>query len=321
MQMLFTSDVPCERHTGTAHLQCHVRKAAQLQWVSVSVRGALDMTSLQLQHATIDAYDAVRGAMRDGPGHPIRFWNFIPDINRHVDHGLDRYMIFNAGRHAAYTAWHGDAPHRERRIVTASGVGHRGDDLVIHCLAADSPGTAVENPRQTPAYRYSERFGPFPPGFARATMVRGHSFPNVEGDLLLIGGTASICGERSVHEDRLSEQVQETLVNLAAVIRSAERSRRRARTCGGVPDEIADRDEALSRIVAWRIYFVRQDDRAALEAMLAGHMRGAEDAEWVHADLCRPELLVEIEALAAVPAAARGPSQNPLREHQKLRHV
>ena len=29
----------------------------------------------------------------------------------------------------------------------------------------------MENPRQTPSYRYSERYGPSPPCFARATLA------------------------------------------------------------------------------------------------------------------------------------------------------
>ena len=37
---------------------------------------------------------------------------------------------------------------------------------VIHCLAADRPGAAVNNPRQVAPYHYSQRFGPLPPCFS-----------------------------------------------------------------------------------------------------------------------------------------------------------
>ena len=79
--------------------------------------------------------------------HPARFWNFIPDIGAPMVDGLDRYMVFNAGRHDAYSDQCG-------ALGTASAVGIKGSDLSIHCLALEEPGTPVENPRQTPAWQY-----------------------------------------------------------------------------------------------------------------------------------------------------------------------
>ena len=127
--------------------------------------------------------------------------------------GLDRYMVFNAGRHDAYSDQCG-------ALGTASAVGIKGSDLSIHCLALEEPGTPVENPRQTPAWQYSARYGPLPPCFSRATIV------DLAGRrTLLIGGTASVVGEDSRHAGEFDAQVEETLLNLEALIRTADGNR------------------------------------------------------------------------------------------------
>ncbi len=106
------------------------------------------------------------------------------------------------------------------RCGTASAVGIKGSDLSIHCLALEEPGTPVENPRQTPAWQYSARYGPLPPCFSRATIV------DLAGRrTLLIGGTASVVGEDSRHAGQFDAQVEETLLNLEALIRATNASR------------------------------------------------------------------------------------------------
>ena len=143
--------------------------------------------------------------------------------------GLDRYMVFNAGRHDAYRR------SARRACGTASAVGIKGSDLSIHCLALEEPGTPVENPRQTPAWQYSARYGPLPPCFSRATIV------DLAGRrTLLIGGTASVVGEDSRHAGQFDAQLEETLLNLEALIRSG--------------DGIADGGAALHRLVDLRVY-------------------------------------------------------------------
>ena len=179
----------------------------------------------------------------------MRFWNHIPHIRRTNDDGLDRYMVFNAGRFAACSKWFGGPAAFDRLLPTASAVGHDGADLVVHALAGNDPGIAVESPRQVPSYRYSRRFGPRPPCFARATVLNG------SGD-----GRAFI---------------------LVAVP--------------------ADGNfEALRRFRDLRVYFVRERDRATVVGMVAAALPHLRNVEYVRADLCRPDLLVEIEGTAGI---------------------
>jgi chorismate lyase / 3-hydroxybenzoate synthase len=274
------------------------RRNGRYQCVSVRVPRARLLAPLEFQRATVEAYRAIRRALADGPSHPIRFWNFIPAIGRRVDEHMDWYMVFNAGRHAAYMDWYGQPAATEWNIATASGVGHRGDDLVIHALASTKPGEAVENPRQIPAYRYSRCYGPFSPSFSRATILpSGNGTP----DQLLLGGTASIRGEQSRHLANLRRQTDETLTNLGMLIRHAALSQLEPGANGnGNPHghlEV-DRSPWLALLRTVRIYYVHEEHRRHLADLLNDAFTEASEQEWIRADLCRPELLVEIEGLA-----------------------
>ena len=116
---------------------------------------------------------ARRAAAAASGRHPVRFWNFVPGIHADMGDGLDRYMVFNAGRFAAFCDWFGPAATFNRHVPTASAVGiaqrRRSSSTRSATLEA---GVPVENPRQMPAYSYSRRYGPLPPCFARATHRR-----------------------------------------------------------------------------------------------------------------------------------------------------
>jgi chorismate lyase/3-hydroxybenzoate synthase len=252
--------------------------------VSVRIVDAAQLTPDEFERVTAEAYTYIASALRDKPArHPVRFWNYIPGIHRPAGEGLDRYMVFNAGRFKACSDWFGGPESFDRLLATASGVGHAGADLVIHALASAVPGVAVENPRQVPPYKYSRRFGPRPPCFARATVLA----PRAGRRMILIGGTASIVGEESVHVGDLAGQTRETLVNLEALIRHA------AEVAG-----CAVRASALRTFTDLRVYHTRPADREALQGLIAHAVGGACRVEYIPADLCRAELMVEIEGVA-----------------------
>jgi len=209
----------------------------------------------------------------------------VPFITDPADAGRDNYMVFNAGRFRAFADWLGGTARFERDVATASAIGHWGRDLVIHCLATDAPGVAVNNPRQVAPYHYSQRFGPLPPCFARATQLvtpRG---------MLLVGGTASVRGEDSVHHDDLASQLAETFLNLSALVGAAARRRRMSTTA-----------ELLGAFRELRVYYPNRGDAKQIESAVFGTFPALRRLETLHADLCRTELLVEIEGFADLRA-------------------
>ncbi len=267
-----------------AGLSLEITRGEGFCFASVRLREARGLDRAALHAATIGAYRRIEAELRvrDAP-HPLRLWNHIPGIHDPMGDGQDRYMVFNAGRYEALSAWFGRETF-DTRVATASGVGHGGDDLILHCLAAERPGRAVDNPRQTRPYLYSRKFGPLPPCFARATVLpAGSAEP-----LLLVGGTASIVGEDSVHRGNLERQTDETLTNLAVLVRAA----------AGEPFREEDRAAALARYREVRVYYPDPDRLDDLQDLLEGAFPEAGPIEWVRADLCRTELLVEIEGVA-----------------------
>jgi chorismate lyase/3-hydroxybenzoate synthase len=253
--------------------------------VSARVAGAVDLPPAEFERRTLEAYVAIAEQLAASPHrHPVRFWNHVPFITDPADAGRDNYMVFNAGRFHAFSEWLGSPARFARDVATASATGHWGRDLVVHCLASGAAGVAVNNPRQVAPYHYSQRFGPLPPCFARATRLAGagHNF-------LLVGGTASVRGEDSVHVDDLVAQLSETKVNLASLVAAA------------VGTKITP-SVKLARLLAafrdLRVYFPDRRHEREIESFVRASFPDLRQLEMLHADLCRAELLVEIEGVA-----------------------
>lgn len=257
-----------------------------------SIAGADAMDDDTLERQTQIAYCTLLEQVRDSSApYPVRGWNAIPAITRSQRQGLDRYMAFNAGRHAAYQAFFDDKPSLQRIIPTASAIGHGMDTLAISLLAHHQPGQAIENPRQVPALRYSNRYGPTPPAFARATVLPGEN----ESGTLLVAGTASVVGEDSRHANDIEQQLQETYRNLASVLRAADQQEHAHRTLTS-----EQRAQALAQYRSARVYIRRRADVERVCVSVQASLTGLEELEVVHADICRPELLVEIEGVASM---------------------
>ena len=215
----------------------------------------------------------------EGYSHLLRVWNYFPGIGER-EGGVDRYMAFCRGRYQALEAHYGKL---NRWLPAASAVGTRHGGIVIYFLAGRAPGQHRENPRQMSAYCYPPQYGPKSPSFARATLVRG-----AERDCLYISGTASITGHESRHPDDPAAQLEETLVNIKALIDSAA-------TEEGIGFE------GFASLTHLKVYIRHPRDfpliRARLEALLPKNTQ----CLYLEAEVCRPELLLEIEAVASAP--------------------
>lgn len=286
-----------------------ISAAASFAQFNTSIDNAAGMSAEQLRARVADAYVAIGEAISSRRQYPIRFWNFVPNPGAEMAPGLDRYMVFNTGRYDAYARWYGTRRAFNHAPATASAVGVQGADLSIFCLAARTPGTPVENPRQTPSWRYSTRYGPKPPCFARATVV---SYARERR--LLIGGTASIVGEDSTHVGDPAGQVEETVANLRALIAAARAATGTARCTdahrrpwtGNGPVSPAPREhpgsdsDDIGRLSEARVYIARAQDAALVRSLVVARCPGITRLEITLSQICRPELLVEIEGIAAL---------------------
>ena len=230
-----------------------------------------------LDELTFDIYRRLlRGVERAGYPHVLRIWNYVPRIHE-TSSGIDRYMLFCKGRSEAFAAHHGRA--FSDRLSAASAVGCPGDALVVHVMASREPGRHIENPRQLAAHRYPERYGPKSPSFARGT-VAGEA----RDGTVFVSGTASIVGHESVFPGDPARQTEETMRNVEAVLDAA-----------GVPG----RGGSLgARLGSLRVYVRFPEQLDAIRAAVLASTGTAVPTAWLEAEICREELLVEIEATA-----------------------
>jgi chorismate lyase/3-hydroxybenzoate synthase len=197
-------------------------------------------------------------------GYPyfVRMWNYIGGINEH-DAGRERYQLFCAGRHDAFV---NAGYHHDVDLPAASAVGLHGRGLVTYFLAAREPGVQVENPRQVAAYHYPPEYGPKSPSFSRATVWK---------DRVYVSGTSSVVGHVTVHPGDVLAQLEETLRNIEAVLGQTERG--------------------LTNVISAKTYIRHAGDYELVARRLNGLLPGN---VFLEADICRGDLLVEIECVA-----------------------
>jgi len=228
-----------------------------------------------LHAATEEAYREIFATLDElAYPHLLRVWNYLPQIN--IDtHGLERYRQFNSARRNALAAYGRNVT---GNVPAACALGSvTGSPLVIYFLASREAPTAIENPRQVSAYEYPAEYGP-KPAFSRASVLREAS-----GAILFISGTASIVGHQTVHAGDVAAQTRETLVNIEALLAEANRVSG-ARRFGM---------EAL----AYKVYVRNSADLPLIQSQLHSALGSQTQVVYLQADICRQDLLVEIEAI------------------------
>lgn len=247
-------------------------------------RDHIDQAPSALQHASETAYARLFALLRHtGYPHLWRTWNYVAHINAQepsVDGPLERYRRFNIGRQAAFD--HHERP-AETTAPAACALGTQSGPLQLGFIAGRRPPLLIENPRQVSAYRYPDDYGPRSPTFSRAALAQA-------GDqwILFVSGTASIVGHRSVHIGDVRAQTRETLNNIAALVDEAVRQR-------------PDLPPLTSTDLHYRVYVRRREDLDTIRDLIRRQLGDGVDACYVQADVCRQELLVEIEATGLWP--------------------
>jgi len=231
----------------------------------------------QFEEAIRESYAHILSVLStEGYPHPLRMWNYFPGIGRAID-GLDRYQIFCRGRFQALESHYGEF---EGRLPSASAVGSIEGELVIYFIAVREPASHRENPRQLSAYRYPPQYGPRSPSFARATFKRW----GVPGGCLYISGTASIVGHESMHPNNPEAQLEETLRNLRALIDGAQ-----------IGESANFR--GLDSISHLKVYIRDPSHFGLISDRLGQELRPEIPRLFLRADVCRADLLLEIEAV------------------------
>jgi len=267
---VWTGDKPVQLHTDP---DCSIAMNGTFLIGSMTLNEDADRS---MDAAAYEAYKAMLHRLHT-LGYPYlwRIWNYFPHINDDQD-GLERYQRFCLGRHHALTEVLADFP---SSLPAATAVGTKSGPLQIMFLAGTQPATHLSNPRQLNAYDYPQDYGPRSPSFARATLTRSEKECR-----LYLSGTASVVGHASRHAGLPRAQTEETIRNLQAVCEQAQH------TAGF--DLTGTQRQALYKVYVRDSASLSEIQEAIMHSPLA-----QEHVLFLQSDLCRKELLVEIEGL------------------------
>ena len=231
-----------------------------------------------LELATVRAYTEIFAAL-DASEYPqlVRIWNYVSSINEIAAEG-ERYWQFNRARQESFLS-------RQRPIVDTVPAGSAlgtptGSPLVIYFLASRVAMRAIENPRQVSAYHYPSKYGPRSPTFSRAALLT-----ELAGGTLLVSGTASIVGHESVHTDDVAAQTRETIANINILITEANR--------------LSGHQHYATNMLAYKVYVRNPEHLSTIAVELRAAVGHRATVTYLQADVCRRDLLVEIEAASS----------------------
>lgn len=219
--------------------------------------------------------------------HIVRQWNYIGNILE-INNKLQNYQVFNEVRSEFYKKY--------RTIPgypSATGIGMKlGGVLIDFCAVMTNEAVLVkpiDNPSQINAYEYSQQVlmgtteqgksVKHPPQFERALLLSGKG-----NSTLFISGTASIIGQDTIGVDDVEKQTRVTFENISKLT-----DQNRIGQLTGNPDRIEE------RLILLRVYIRFQKDFGKVKGICQEYFPGV-PAIFVEADICRDNLLVEIEA-------------------------
>ncbi|MGA1976379.1 MAG: hypothetical protein ABSG89_00840 [Bacteroidales bacterium] len=235
------------------------------------------------------AFDMMVGLLREegmSLNDLVRQWNYIGDILA-VKDGFQNYQLFNEVRNEYY--------HSHRTISgypAATGVGMRHGGVILDFCAIRSDKSirimAVDNPNQVNAYNYGQQVliglnkkadsVKHAPQFERALLIAD----NREA-ILHISGTASIIGQETMGKGDVGKQTRVTLENIKKLTDIQ-------RLCQMVSAD----QQYFEEYSLFRVYIKKQEDFGLVRDICHEHFPEV-PAVFIEADICRDDLLMEIE--------------------------
>ena len=210
----------------------------------------------------------------------VRQWNYLEDILG-FDGQEQRYQEFNNAR----TNFYGNA-FDTNGFPAATGIGMNQGGIIIEFVAVQSKvckSVPINNPSQIAAHTYSENVLEgegcvlkTTPKFERARYLELY-----QKKLIFISGTASIVGEKTVGVDDPAEQTEVTIRNIKQLYSKQ------------IIEDISGK-QINPKYGHARVYLKNRRDFSVIKRTFKSHF-GNLPVVYIIADICRKDLLVEIE--------------------------
>lgn len=215
----------------------------------------------------------------------LHTWFFIPRITG-FSHGEERYQIFNRQRRELFLK-QSDPDLPVAFYPASTGIGCLNTEAWASAVAFKSGDAAsahmMDNERQVPAYHYPKQESIEAPLFARGMCLRTD-----ESAVMFVSGTASILNSKTVHENDIVGQTHQTIKNILGLI-----TQNAAKHMPAVPGDVR------KSIRYATVYIKQEKDYPAVKDICCSYF-GDIPMSYVKADICRDNLLVEIECIACM---------------------
>ena len=217
----------------------------------------------------------------------VRQWNYIEQITKNGNSNNQHYQIFNDVRSKYYKL-----SKFKNGFPAATGIGTNCGGISIDVIAAkfnnDCTVISVKSPVQLDAYKYTKEVLAennsisescrTTPKFERAKL-----FNTPDNKMIFISGTAAISGQASTNPLSVKHQTEMTIQNMLSLI-SVENIEKHG---------IENVEKTSFNYV--RVYVKYEKDMKPVQEVCLKYFLQI-PIVYVVADICRPELLVEIEA-------------------------
>ncbi len=234
--------------------------------------------------------------------HILRQWNYIENITGKTGNKgkiKQNYQVFNDIR----SLYYGEVDFK-RGYPAATGIGMKCGGVVLGFIAADVSGDItvipIKNPDQVDAHRYSQEVlignaiqtdrQKSTPKFERAKAIANANYYNV-----YISGTAAIRGQKTLYPTDVEQQTRVTIKNISRLIAPETLEKHSL--------HVSSSGSPFSHI---RVYVKNETDVPAVKKICDNHY-GEVPSLYLISDICRDNLLVEIEGAIALPASSREP--------------
>jgi hypothetical protein len=277
------------------------KKFHELPYVTLSTSDAKELwvSGITQEYCPLDmassaAFDELRDilALEDMSFDDIvRQWNYIGCILQTLTLQqtiTQNYQIFNEVRHTYYERYR-----KIKGFPAATGIGKKFEGVIIDCCAFRSNNLtqvcSIESPVQRNAYEYDQQVligTPFEgheikhaPAFERAKLIKNDYLSH-----FFISGTASISGQNTVDAGNTHQQTVQTILNIDTLS-----------SIQNIHNQYPGCKFEVSSLRFVRVYVKELHDMEAVKKICKKHY-GAVPITIVQADICRDELLVELEA-------------------------
>jgi enamine deaminase RidA (YjgF/YER057c/UK114 family) len=224
--------------------------------------------------------------------HIVRQWNYIGNILGKDEHdrlSIQHYQIFNDVRHDYYGRYR-----LSPDFPAATGIGMNFKSVAIDFCAISSTDemliSSINNPKQINPYAYdqkvligspsSDKEQKTPPQFERAKLIEYR-----DTSKLFISGTASIIGQETKGIGDIETQTRITIENIITLMEKGNHLHQSNQIKHYTPGNCS----------YVRVYVKHLDDIPRVKKICATYF-GNSPVNYVQANICREELLVEIEA-------------------------